>query len=301
VSASPKTPPQRNIATIIRWLGTLLSLGLFIWLIFKLNWSLVWAQLGGISWWALFLTLGLYLASQMFNTLRWCTLLWAHGVKITFWRAFRITWSGIFASNFLPSTIGGDGLRMVAVYPYTQSKTVAVGSVALDRLTNMASYVCLLPLPLVLFGAKLNALFALALPFSPRALADKYFPKIVAAVREWASRPQAFLWAFLVAWPSNLTAMLSTYVIARQLGMNITFVQVMAVQTVTYFLSVLPISVNGLGVREMTYTTLFVALGASLEQASALAVVTRFLNVLITVPGAIWVSKVAADVVKLDE
>ena len=95
--------------------------------------------------------------------------------------------------------------------------------------------------------------------------------------------------------------MLAAYILAHQLGMNVTFVQIMAVQTVTYFLTVLPISVNGLGVREVTYATLFVALGASLEQASALAVITRFLIVLITVPGALWVSTVAANVVKLDE
>jgi len=189
---------------------------------------------------------------------------------------------------------------MAAVYPYAKSKTVAVGSVALDRIINMAAMTCLLPLPILMFGPKLNALLALALPFNPRALAEKYFPKIMAAVREWANRPQAFVWAFLVAWPSNLTAMFATWLIARGLGMEMSFWQVAAVQTVTYFLAVLPISVNGYGLREVTYSTLFIALGASLEQASALAVITRFLIVLVTIPGAIWVSQIAADVVEKD-
>lgn len=292
------TPKRRPLSTWVRWIGTLLSLGLFLWLVARLDWSVVGTQLAGLPLWAVLLAILSYLLSQAFNTLRWCALLWAHDVKITFWQAFRITWSGIFASNFLPSTIGGDGLRMAAVYPYAKSKTVAVGSVALDRLVNMAAMTCLVPLPLVLFGAKLNALLALALPFSPRALVEKYFPKIVAALREWANRPQAFVWAFLVAWPSNLTPMFSTWLIARGLGMDVSFWQVAAVQTVTYFLAVLPISVNGYGVREVTYSTLFVALGASLEQASALAVITRFLIVLVTIPGAIWVSKIAADVIE---
>jgi hypothetical protein len=291
------TPQRRPFSTWVRWIGTLLSLGLFAWLILRLDWNLVWTQLRGVAWWAILLAIASYLLSQAFNTLRWCALLWAHDVKITFWQAFRITWSGIFASNFLPSTIGGDGLRMAAVYPYAKSKTVAVGSVALDRVINMAAMTCLVPLPLALFGAKLNALLALALPFSPRALVEKYFPKIVAALREWAGRPLAFVWAFLAAWPSNLTPMLATWLVARGLGMDVSFWQVMAVQTVAYFLSVLPISVNGYGVREVTYSTLFVALGASLEQASTLAVITRFLIVLVTIPGALWISKVAADVV----
>jgi len=282
----------------LRRVGTLLSLGLFAWLILRLDWNLVWAQLQGVAWWAILLAIGFYLFSQAFNTLRWCLLLWAHEVKISFWQAFCITWSGIFASNFLPSTIGGDGLRMIAIYPYTRRTTVAVGSVVLDRIINMAAMTCLLPLPLVMFGPKLNALMALALPFSPRTLTEKYFPKIAAALREWAGRPAGLIWAFLAAWPSNLTAMFSTWLVARQLNMDVTFGQVMAVQTVTYFLAVLPISVNGYGVREVTYTTLFAALGASLEQASALAVITRFLIVLVTVPGAIWVAKVAANVVE---
>jgi uncharacterized membrane protein YbhN (UPF0104 family) len=292
------TSQRRPLSAWVRWIGTLLSLGLFAWLIARLDWNLVWTQLRGVAWWAILLASASYLLSQAFNTLRWCILLWAHNVKITFWQAFRITWSGIFASNFLPSTIGGDGLRMAAVYPYAKSKTVAVGSVALDRVINMAAMTCLIPLPLVLFGAKLNALLALALPINPRALVEKYSPKIAAALREWANHPMSFVWAFLSAWPSNLTPMFSTWLIARGLGMDVSFWQVMAVQTVAYFLSVLPISVNGYGVREVTYATLFVTLGASLEQASALAVITRFLIVLVTIPGAIWVSKIAADVIE---
>lgn len=288
---------KKNLVAVIRWGGTFLSLGLFVWLVARLKWGVVLSQLAGVQAGVIFLAIGFYLVSQMFNALRWCILLWAQEVKIPFWSAFRITWSGIFASNFLPSTIGGDGLRMVAVYPHTGSKSLALGSVALDRVINMAAMACLLPLPLGLFGARLTALFGLTLPVNLRALVEKYFPKIAAALRAWASRPRAFLWAFLAAWPSNLAAMFSTFLIARQLGMQVTFVQVMAVQTVAYFVSVLPISVNGYGVREVTYTTLFVALGASLEQASALAVVTRFLVVLVTIPGALWVSRLAVDFV----
>jgi uncharacterized membrane protein YbhN (UPF0104 family) len=308
MSAAAPRARRTTLAVFIRWGGTLLSLGLFIWLVLRLKWGDVLAQLVGVQVGVIALALGCYLLSQSFNTLRWCALLWAQGVRISFWQAFRITWSGIFTSNFLPSTIGGDGLRMVAVLPYTQSKALAIGSVVLDRLINMACYACLLPLPLALFGARLSLLprpwggaAALALPFNMRALAEKYFPKIAGALREWASRPRAFVWAFLAAWPSNLAAICATYLIARQLGMAVTFVQVMAVQTVAYFVTVLPVSVNGYGVREVTYTTLFVALGASLEQASAVAVVTRFLAVLITIPGALWVSTVAADVASLDE
>jgi hypothetical protein len=64
---------------------------------------------------------------------------------------------------------------------------------------------------------------------------------------------------------------------------------------------VLPISVNGYGLREVAYTTLYSALGASVEQASTLALVTRFLTVLATIPGAIWLSSTVSDAVGLDD
>ena len=95
--------------------------------------------------------------------------------------------------------------------------------------------------------------------------------------------------------------MAATYLIARQLGMNVTYWQVISVQTVTYFLSLLPISVNGYGLREVAYTTLYAALGSTLEQASTLALVTRFLIVLTTLPGAIWLSSSVTGVTRIDK
>jgi len=311
----PKPSRSKSIARIVRIAGSLISTALFVWLISRQKWDVVFDKAAGIALWAILLTVLFYLLAFGFNTLRWCILLWAQNVKISLWQAYRISWAGNFASNFLPSTIGGDGFRMLAVHPYTGSKTISIGSVALDRIINMANYVCLLPVPLILFGATLRDLLghllghttravpltALALPPGLQKLFEKYFPKILAAFRAWASKPWAFVFAFLAAWPSNLLPIAATYLLAHQLGMEVSFWQVLGVQTVTYFVTVLPISVNAIGLREVAYTTLYTALGASVEQASTLALVTRFLTVLATIPGAIWLSSVVTGAAGLDD
>jgi len=196
---------------------------------------------------------------------------------------------------------------------------------------NMAAMACLIPAPVLIFGETLMSLrwavfapwqshhrlgvahlplravqgsgeaLATTVPFGLQKLFEKYFPKVVSAVRLWAAKPWAFVYAFLAAWPSNLLPMAATYLLARQLGMDVSYWQVFGVQTVTYFLSVLPISVNGYGLREVAYTTLYTALGSTLEQASTLALVTRFLTVLSTVPGAIWLTSAVTGVAGLDE
>lgn len=295
---------KKTVITLFRWLGTLLTSGLFIWLISRQNWNDLLSKAAGIPLWALLLTVMLVMLSYGFNTLRWCILLWAQDVKITFWQALCMAWAGSFASNFLPSTIGGDGLRMVGIFRYTERKTIGVGSVVLDRLVNLAAMIFLVPLPILIFGGSLAKLFsgaALVLPGGLQSLFERYFPKIANAFRAWASRPVAFLYAFLAAWPSNLLPIAANYLVARQLGLDVSFWQVAAVQTVTYFLAVSPISFNGFGIREVTFTTLYPLLGATLEQATVLALVTRFLIMLATVPGALWLSGSVTNVALSDD
>lgn len=322
----PSAFPWKNL---LRWGGTLLSLGLFLWLLAHQDWARAWHSLQGLSAAAFFLAAGLYAASYLFNTLRWCLLLWAQNVPLPYGRALKISWAGNFVSNFLPSTIGGDGYRMAAIAPLAASKTIVFGAVALDRLVNMAAMACLIPLPLSIFGAgafrlqlgffappgapalsstaqdffcrisRLSAPLAaqdfsnglrlgMLLPAGLNRLLERAAPRVWAALRVWLTRPWALGAAFLAAWPSNLLPMAASYTLAHALGMEISYLQIIAVQTVTYFLSVLPVSVNGLGLREVAYTTLYTALGASLEQASSLALLTRLLTTLLTLPGAAW-------------
>jgi uncharacterized membrane protein YbhN (UPF0104 family) len=294
---------KKKWSTIIRWASTLVTTALFIWLISGQKWDVVLQKAAGIAPWALVVATLFFAMSFGFNTLRWCCLLWAQDVKITFWQAYRMAWAGTFASNFLLSTIGGDGFRMVGILRYTDRKSIGIGSVMLDRIINVLAMTCLIPVPFLVFGESLFSRLiqpaALILPDGLRKLFERFFPKIAEVFRSWAARPSAFVFAFLAAWPSNLLPMLSTYLIAHQLGMDVSFVQVMAVQTVTYFVSQLP-SINGYGLREGAYTTLYTALGASLEQASTLALVTRFISIISTLPGALWLSRSVTDVALRD-
>ncbi len=281
-----------NRAFLLFWLkvlGLLLSTGLFVWLLARQDWTLVFQRLAGLNGWAIGLAFALFWGAYVFNTLRWCALLWAQGVELSYWKAFQIAWAGNFASNFLPSTIGGDGFRVLAVLPFAKSKTLALGSVVLDRLINMAAMTCLLPLPLSEFG--LGALTGWA-AFAPLGrLAEKYFPQMALAFRLWSTKPMGFVWAFLAAWPSNLLITAMTLVVSAQLGMQVSFWQVLAVQVIVYFVSVLPISFNGLGTRELMFTTFFMQLGASVEQASTLALLTRLIGTLGSLPGALWLTQ----------
>lgn len=294
-----------KITTLLRWGGTLISGLLFLWLVTRQNWQVMIEKSSDISLWAVAASLFFFILSHLFNTLRWYSLLWAQGVEINYKKALQIVWAGNFVSNFLPSTVGGDGFRMLAVYSYTKRKSLSIGSVILDRVINMSAMICLIPLALYTFSDTAGNFFmqASCAPFGLfKQQFEKYLPKIQRAFQIWASTPRAFLHAFVWAWPSNLLFTFAIYVIARQLGLQVSFLQALSVQTATYFFSLLPISINGYGLRELTYTILYAALGVSTEQASTLALVTRFLIMITTLPGALWLSKIPVlDIEGLNE
>jgi hypothetical protein len=231
-------------------------------------------------------------------------LLRAHGVPITYGQTARLIFAGAFASNFLPSTVGGDVLRTIGVRQYTGSTwSVVLASVFVDRLLNVIAIATFLPLALLVFGAQLIS----AQPFSILAgvlaglwqtLTDKlrtWLSKGTDALRVWVQQPYVLGGTLLISWLSILVVVMALWLLAGALGINVLLIEVIAVSTITYIVTTLPISVNGLGVREVLFVTLYIQLGATPEQAAVLALLSRFLQLAVTLPGALWISSVTSS------
>lgn len=305
--------PQRIFkGSWLRLFGTLLSSALFVWLLARQDWAATWQHLMSIPLWLALLVFLLYFTGMLLNTWRWRALLRTQGIRLPFVEALKIMLSGAFASNFLPSTIGGDAVRVVSLLRFRATLTLSMASVVMDRLLNVLATFTMLPFSLTVFpfqfGLKglvnLLARFR-AEPFS-LALAGAFFPagwlkkpvaklhgwliRLQGILRTWLSHPGTLLLLFVLSWLSTFVVYLAIWVLASALGMSVSLMQVIGVMAITYLVSLLPISLNGYGVREITLATLYMQIGATLEQASTLAVVTRFLLLLEALPGALWLS-----------
>ena len=125
--------------------GTLVALLLLAWLLAQQDWAALLRALRRLSPQVLVAALGLYWLGLLVNAWRWHTLLRGVGIPVPFWKAVRLTFAGSFASNFLPSTIGGDALRVTGILDVTDART-ALASVVVDRLVNVAAMYSFLPL-----------------------------------------------------------------------------------------------------------------------------------------------------------
>ena len=288
---------------LLKWGGTLVSLGLFVWLLSKMDWQAAWNILKNMPIYSCILAILLLILGQFMNSLRWYVLLKAQNVPITLLEAFKIFLGGSFASNFLPSTIGGDSLRFLAIAKITNDQPLSLASVVLDRVVNLIATCTLIPFSIsVLRTTGINIstdLFA----FSGLAVFQgKIWNWIKGVVQKysdlfksWTRKPTSLVLAFGISWISRFIILGSTWVLAKAIGMQLSLWQIVGVNTVSYFITLLPISISGYGLREITTTTLYTMLGATLEQATALAVISRIFSTLVTLPGVIWMRQIISE------
>lgn len=290
----------------LRWLGTILSSALFIWLLTQQDWETFWTILRSLPIWLLPAAFSLYFLGILGNSVRWYILLYVINQEISYRNILQITLAGNFASNFLPSTIGGDTVRMVGAARWV-GWPVSVASVVVDRLLNAVVMVCFLPAfikvfpTLTLSFGSLNSIHTAGPGFVKAGMVTSIFSKIPRfvknglsgiwdALRIWRHKPVSILIGFVISFLSRISVFVGIWILAQALEMRVTFLEVISVATITYLLSLLPISINGYGLREVTMTALYVQLGATLEQASTLVFITRFILMTETLPGALWIS-----------
>jgi glycosyltransferase 2 family protein len=294
---------KKQLRQFVKIIGSVVSTLLFIWLISKQDWQTTWTNLRQIPAWLWPLCLVLVVTGMVFNALRWFVLLKAQDVEMPFGAVVKTVFAGAFASNFLPSTIGGDAFRIISLLRYTPDQALSVASVLVDRAINVAATVTFLPFSwftfgnqiFYLFGSSSNSYFVAGIiPFWDKlvGIVRKMFARFKDAFIKWGRKPKVLAKSFGISWVSIFVVYIAVWLLAVSLGIPVTLFQVIGVAAVVYVVTLLPVSFNGYGVREVIYTTLYMQLGATIEQATTLALVSRFFMLIETIPGALWLTQI---------
>ena len=283
--------PQRR--SWLRIAGTAASLALLAWMLSKQDWQEIRAYASGIPPTYLLVALGLVFASHGWSTLRWWILMHYQKIRARFLLAFKLYSAGLFASNFLPGTIGGDVIRIAGILPHSPDPVVGIASVVVDRAVGVTTMLFALPLSLATFGPLIGALLqgGSAAAILPAGIVRRFqsgLRRLADVLRPWLSQPQSLLSALLASMCGVLSYVTCVWIVARGLEIDVTLLDVAGVTGITYFLSQIPISINAFGIREAAMIALYGQLGSTPEQAAALALITRALVMCSTIPGAFW-------------
>lgn len=297
-------PNKQNWNVLIRWLGTLLSIGIMVWLLYQTGWQEVWEQARQIAWWRLAACVVLVFISRLATWGRWHTLMQVQDVKVKWQDSLRLTFVGLFASNVLPTTIGGDVARLAGAVRIGVEPALAAASLMADRLVSMAGMTLMLPfaIPVLLdhLGTtKITEGFVLAMALIPDqgiwGKLKRGIAKVFNSFQFWLKHPLILLKAL----GFTFIHMACTYAIVKLLiegmGETIPLNLIAGIWSLTYFIGLLPVSINGLGLQEVTITNLFAVLGGLQTSTTlSLAVILRVLWMIGSLPGVFFLSSVIA-------
>jgi glycosyltransferase 2 family protein len=132
----------------LRVIQAILTVVLVVWLLKGVDWAKFGPLAANLSWSFISLSTICVLGSHILNIMRWQHLL--RPAVINYSRLLQYYGAGLFANNFLPTGIGGDGIR-IALLSRDVTLSQAIFSVGLDRLLGLCGLTALI-LPALWLG-----------------------------------------------------------------------------------------------------------------------------------------------------
>jgi len=258
---------------------------------------------------------GLLVASNILGAWQWDQLLEAVGIRIPFWKVCAYYHVGLFFNNFLPANIGGDIARIADAARHDTTTATAFSTVLMDRLVGtvaLAGLAVVTTLPAIHhfhLGLAYAALVAFFL-FSVAVIWAVFHPRLLPALERLLARiglasfkPHlddlaARLADFrdqrgLIVRLISLAAFVQVarigvhMLVARALGLSIPAAYFFLFVPLLAVIVSLPISLNGIGVREGAGVVLFGLVGVGRAQAFALQFTTYLVAVAVSLLGGL--------------
>ncbi|NUQ83276.1 MAG: flippase-like domain-containing protein [Anaerolineales bacterium] len=285
----------RNRQRILQLAGTILAVILLIVLLREDGWGEILATFTKIKTSDLLWVALLFFVSRIATVGRWHILLRSGGVHIHFKDSMALTFTGLFASNFLPTTIGGDVVRLAGAMQMGFDRAVCLASIAADRLIGMAGMTMVAPIGLIHSWSLLEPLPASLLTFAWFHKPLAFLKRTFSVFNLWLRKPLSLLGSLAFTWVHMLCLFGSIYILANDLGNPVSFWMIAGLWSLTYFITLIPISVNGYGLQELSFTFFMTNVaGWSPAVSLSVAVMLRAFSILASLPGALFLPSITS-------
>ncbi|HET9909232.1 MAG TPA: lysylphosphatidylglycerol synthase transmembrane domain-containing protein [Anaerolineales bacterium] len=283
----------RNRQRLLQLVGTLLAVVMIILLVRNDEWGEIVAAMQKITILDLILVTILFAISRLAVAWRWHMLLQSGGVHIPLKKSLALTFTGLFASNFLPTTIGGDVVRLAGAMQMGFDRAVCLASIAADRLIGMLGMGMTVPIGLSYSWNMIQLGVASSSLVGVLQKPVAFIKRTASIFSIWLKKPAFLLGSLAFTWIHMLCLFGSIYVFVNDLGSHISFWMIAGLWSLTYFITLIPISINGYGLQELSFTFLMSNV-AGLTPAVSLtvAVLIRAFFLLSSLPGAFFLPSI---------
>ena len=279
---------KTRVLALLRPLVSLALLGVLFW---KIGAAALWSVLSQAD--VLWLVAGaaLVVVALLVSAWKWQLLLAAQGLSVPIPALFSSYLIGLFFNNFLPSNIGGDVLRVHDVAKRTGHRSAVAASVIAERLLAGLA-LALTAVVALLFSAQYTAqvgpsvglallVFAvlLGLAMSPgvRRWLERVLPagraqvlaRVAAQMGQALNNRHAVLAVLALSFVFQATVVLVAWTGFAAIGVPVSLAACFVFIPIISAVQLLPVSLNGLGVREGAYVLFFGSIGVGELNAAA--------------------------------
>ena len=297
-----------------------ISLALFAYVVAKVSPGNVWSTVRPADPALLAAAAALFLVSSFVGSWLWGRLLRAQGVPIPYRKVAAYYFVGLFFNNFLPSNVGGDIARITDAAKHAGRVSPVFSATLMDRLIGVLAigFLAVIASAAALHRLHLYAVYAalLVLFLTSLALFASIFHRRVLTAFEWPfravgahgvaeaigrllddlhgyrNRGGTLAVAFAASLVVQVSRVYMHYLVGLALGVRLAAGYYFLFVPLLAMLVSLPISLNGLGIREGASVVLFQLAGLTREQAFTIPFVTYLVSVVISLLGGlIFVSR----------
>ena len=309
-----------NNKNLVLLLQLVISTALLYLIIRRFKWDLFVEIAANTPIWFLFFSFLLSICIQFIYAIKWHLIMQEMGLAVPYKLVLLATFKGIFFANFAPAAIGQDASRIYFAGKFHGYIDMGV-SVIIDRITallamillalilalinsiwtnifNSFSYVLLSVLSVILLGlavARMKNGFVFNLLIKKFPNQSNIFTKmrhLANNATKICFRPKIMIYAILsILIVFILTAVIYYWFFSITSGLKPRFIEVTTALLYIVLITNLPLSINGIGVREQTHAFFFAALGVPLELAVASSLLFFFHMILASILGCIiWLT-----------
>lgn len=296
--------PQGSKVYVLGAAKLLFSLGLMYWILAGADFTEIMGALSPANVPLLCVAFMLNFVGYGLSVSRWQLLLKAQEIQASRFYLIQSYMVAFFFNNLLPSTFGGDAVRAYDSWRLGKNKAKAVVAVFTDRFLGLVALTILvwggltlsweltteLPLfPLWIIGSSVGALGLCWLVFSPTSELVRACPvalpnifkkvfgfllKGMEAFRVFKDQKKTLLKALGLSLGLQVNVIVYYYLIAQSLHFEIPFHSFFFFIPLVLFMMMIPVTINGVGIRENAFAYFLGMFGVSTSEALAFAWLT---------------------------
>jgi len=304
-----------NIARIV------IALGLCYYLLQKIDIRASFAKIKDVNLAFFGLGIVLFLIFLLICNLRWKILLDARGMQFSFGYLLKVYFVSWFFNNILPTTVGGDVLRVAYTVKKDdvtgqRSTTPPLAATFVDRfigfiglfffaslaslflfltkpgknqflLFNIIGFIILLIILLALFSDKVHLIFSWIFARIKFFNLGPRFERAYAQVKEYRKVKLQLLYCFLLSFIVQVTLALVWFTCAVGIKVTTSVSYYFLYIPVIGVLTMIPITIGGLGLRENLFVSFFTALGVEPDKAVAISILYLIVNLIFALLGGV--------------